>query len=154
MEGLSVKAEFHLEVLRADGKLEDHGWWKNLFVQQGMSYLATLQSTTVVSQMNFMNVGTVSTAATLSDSALTGAVGSRATMASRTVTGANCNILSEVATFSGFISGIKSLVLREIGIFNANVSGGVMRSRAVFASITLADSDFLQVTYQTTVGSM
>lgn len=153
-DGVQIKHDFKFFITRANGQQEETPWYDNLFVQRGMSYLARLQSTDVVSAMNFMHVGTGTVAATLSDIALGGAVGSRATMASRLVTGANSNILTEVATFAGFLSGISSVVLREIGIFNATPTGGDMRSRAVYAAITLADSDALQVTYRTTVGSM
>lgn len=150
-DGLGVKGEVDINVFRADGKVE-HQHVKNLFVISGMGYLALLQSTTVTSPMNHMHVGTGTVAATLSDLALGGAVGSRAAMASRTLAGSN--VLTEVATFSGFITGITSAVLREIGVFNHATTGGTMRSRAVFAAITLADSDFLQFTYRTTVGSV
>lgn len=161
-DGVIIKHDFTFFVTRADegkrpgidGRTEEHGPYRNLFVQRGMSYLAAFQSTAPGSVMNHMHVGTGTTAATLSDIALVGAVGSRVTMASRTVTGANSNILSEVATFAGFLTGITSAVLREIGIFNHATTGGDMRSRAVYAAITLGDSDFLQVNYRTTVGSI
>lgn len=154
MEAVTIKHDFTFFVKRADGSEEKYGPYPNLFVQKGMSYLATLQSTFVVSVMNHMHLGLSGTAVTLTDTYLGGQVGSRSTMASRAVTGVNCNILTEVATVSGFLTGVTSLVLREIGIFNHATSGGDMRSRAVFASITLADSDFLQINYRTTVGSM
>jgi hypothetical protein len=153
-KGVRIKHDFKFFVVRHDGKTEESDWVKNLLVNNGMSYLAVLQSTTAVSVMNHMNVGTGTTAATLSDIALVGAVGSRVPMASRTVTGANCNILVEVSTFAGFLTGITSATLREIGIFNHAITGGTMRSRAVFSAITLGDSDYLQVNYRTTVGSI
>jgi len=153
-DGVKIKHDFKFFISRQNGKKEETPWYDNLFVQRGMSYLARLQSTDVVSAMNFMHVGTGTVAATLSDIALGGMVGSRAVMASRLVTGANSNILTEVATFAGFLSGVTSLVLREIGIFNQATSGGDMRSRAVYAAITLGDSDYLQVNYRTTVGSI
>ncbi len=149
-DGLRYTGEIHPVVFRADGKIEDMGVFKNLVVNDGMDYLAAFQSTTPGSVMNHMHVGTGTTAATLTDAALVGAVGSRRTMATRT---AAANILTEVATFSGFITGITSLVLREVGVFNHAITAGTMRSRTVFSSITLGDSDFLQISYRTTCGS-
>jgi hypothetical protein len=148
-EAVTIKGEVNPVVCRADGRVEDLGWFKNLFTGAGATYLAAFQSTTPGSVVNHMSVGTGTTAAALLDTTLVGQVGSRATMATR----ANVlNVLSEVASFTGFLSGVTSLVLREVGCFNAT-SGGTMRSRAVFSAITLADSDALLLTYRTTVGS-
>lgn len=149
---VAIKGSIHPVIFRADGRVEDLGWTDNLFVGAGMAYLAALQSTTVTSQCNWMSVGTGTTAATLTDLQLIGQVGSRSVMASRTTGGTSLNVLTEVCTFSGFLSGVTSLVLREVGAFNAP-TGGTMRSRAVYAQIILADSDFLQLSYRTTVGS-
>lgn len=153
-DGVNIKGEYFFKILRSDGQVEERGPVPNLFVRMGMSYLAGFQSTAPNSVMNHMHVGTGATAPVFSDTTLGGQVGSRSTMQSRTVTGANSNILTEVATFAGFVSGVTSLVLQEIGVFNHATTGGDMRSRAVFASITLGDSDFLQVTYNTTIGSL
>ena len=149
---------FKLVVFRATGnplvpyKAEAPIFAKNLFVNAGMDYLALFQSTTPGSVMNHMLVGTISTAATLSN--VVGSMGevSRVTMAART---AAANILTEVATFGGFLHGITSVSLREVGIVNHAGSGpnGSLRSRSVFASVILADSDQLRIEYATTVGS-
>lgn len=141
-------------VLRADGHVEDHGDWGNLFLNNGMDYLAVFQSTAPGSVMNHMAVGTISTAATLTD--VVGSMGevSRVTMATRTVPNSN-NVLVEVATFAGNTNGITSVSLREVVVVNDARSGpnGTGRSRAVFAAVVLAASDFLRVSYETTVGS-
>lgn len=101
--------------------------------------------------MNHMAVGTVSTAATLTDVVTTMGEVARATMATRTATN---NILTEVATFGGALHSITSLSLREVGVLNHATSGnGTMRSRSVFAAVVLANSDQLRIEYQTTVGS-
>ena len=149
---------FKLTVFRATGnpivpyKAEAPIIAKNLFVNAGMDYLALFQSTTPGSVMNHMLVGTISTAATLSN--VVGSMGevSRVTMAART---AAANILTEVATFGGFLNGITSVSLREVGVVNHAGSGpnGTLRSRSVFASVILADSDQLRIEYATTVGS-
>ena len=139
-------------IQRADGQQENYGPYENLFLNSGMDWLAMYQSTTPGSAMNHMAVGTRSTAATLTD--VVGSMGevARATMATRI---ASDNILYEVATFGGFASNIASVSLREVVVANNATSGptGASRSRTVFASIVLANSDLLRIEYQTTCGS-
>lgn len=148
---------FKLTVSRATGDAqfpyrdEPSFYSKNLFVNQGMDYLAMFQSTSPGSVMNHMAVGTISTAATLTDVVTTMGEVARVTMATRI---ASANILTEVATFGGNLNGITSVVLREVGVFNHSGSGaGTMRSRSVFAAVTLAASDQLRIEYATTCGS-
>lgn len=148
---------FKIQVFRATGnaqfpyQAEKAQFVKNLFVNQGMDYLASFQSTSPGSVMNHMAVGTISTAATLTDVVTTAGEVARVTMATRTATN---NILTEVATFGGNLHGITSVVLREVVVANHAGSGqGAIRSRSVFAAVTLAASDQLRIEYQTTVGS-
>lgn len=148
---------FKLTVFRATGNAqvpyvaEKPIYSKNLFVNEGMDYLAKFQSTAPGSVMNHMLVGTVSTAATLTDVVTTIKEVARVTMATRTATN---NILTEVATFGGNLNGITSVSLREVGIANHASSGnGTLRSRSVFAAVILADSDQLRIEYSTTCGS-
>ena len=148
---------FKLQVFRATGdlvmpyKAEEPFYAKNLFVNAGMDYLAMFQSTAPGSVMNHMAVGTISTAATLTDVVTTMGEVARVTMATRI---ASANILTEVATFGGALHSITSLSLREIGVLNHAGSGaGTLRSRSVFAAVILANSDQLRIEYQTTVGS-
>ena len=150
---MPIKGEVEVAVIREGGNVEIVDKVPNLFLSAGMYHLAVSQTTAPASAMNFMHVGTGPNGATsMGILVLEGAVGSRATMISRT-TPASTNILVEVATFAGFVSGITSLVLREIGRFNVAVTGGTMAARATFSALTLADSDFAQFTWRTTVGS-
>lgn len=149
MDGQFQSGYFKLTVQRADGKLEDAGTWPNLFVTEGQNYLAAFQSTAPGSVMNHMLVGTISTAVSYNN--VVGSFGevARVTMATRT---AAVNVLTEVATFAGGLNGITSVVLREVGVTNDARSGpnGTLRSRTVFAAVTLAASDFLNIQYSST----
>ena len=148
-EGM-VKETVH----RADGSVEVQ-WSKNLFLNQGMDYLAAFQSTTVTSVMNYMIVGTATVAATLTDVATTMGEIDRNIMATRT-SPALSNVLTEVATFAGGLDSITSASIRELGVINDARSGGFgsLRSRTVFGSaIVLASSDFVNFSYVTTVSS-
>lgn len=141
-----------LHVMRADGKEENYGPYHNLFLNSGMDWLAAYQSSSPGSAMLYMLVGTISTAATLTN--VVGSMGEVARKLSATRTASN-NILTEVATFGGAANGITSVSLREVGVTNHAGSGpnGDLRSRTVFAAVILADSDMLRIQYETTVGS-
>lgn len=147
-----IKGEIKLTVFRADGKVEDHGKWPNLFVNEGMDYLADFQATTTTSPMNHMVVGTETAAATLTDVVNSMGELARNTMATRT---AAANVLTEVCTFAGNTDTITSESIVEVGVVNDARSGnfGELRSRSTFSAVVLADSDFLRIEYQTTVGS-
>ena len=149
MDRQSQQGIFKLTVYRADGKVEDAGTWPNLFVTEGQNYLAGFQSTSPASVMNHMLVGTVSTAATYTNLVDSFGEVARVTMATRT---AAVNVLTEVATFAGGLNGITSVVLREVGVTNDARSGpnGDLRSRTVYAAVTLAASDFLNISYTST----
>jgi len=108
-------------------------------------------SDTVASKMNYMAVGTVTTAAALADTALTGEI-KRKALAVYSAT-AN-NVVTAVATFGGAAESIQSIAITEAGLFNRVESGfGEMMQRVTFAAVTLANSDLLKLTLETNVGS-
>lgn len=152
-EKQSQSGEFLIQIFRGDGQVEIQSA-KNLFVNEGMNWLAAYQSTSPGSAMNHMLVGTGTAVATLTDVNTTFGEVDRNTMATRT---AAANILTEVCTFAGGLDGITSLRIREIGVTNDARSGGFgsLRSRSGGNQVdfTLAASDFVNVSYQTTCGS-
>ena len=160
-DGVTPKGKVKVSVIRADGKVElvqnpesPDGTWPNLFTSAGMDYLAVFQTTAPGSVMNHMLVGTISTAATLTD--VVGSMGevARVSMATRTTPSSN-NVLTEVATFGGTANGITSVSIREVGVVNDARSGpfGALRARAIHASTVLANSDFVRYEWATTCGS-
>ncbi len=103
------------------------------------------------SPMAHMAVGTMTTAASLNDSNLSGEIVRKALAVN---TAATNNIYSAVATFGGAAESITSAQIAEAGVFNHAGSGqGILYQRIQFAAVTLADSDFLRVTMDTNVGS-
>jgi hypothetical protein len=126
----------------------------DLIVTTGRTYLAKRISAgdSVASAMAYMAVGTVSTAAALGDTTLTGEVKRKALSTSSTTAGDNN--WTAVATFGGAADSVTSLALVEAGIFNHASSGqGTMFQRVTFASVTLANSDLVKITLTTNVGS-
>lgn len=152
-EGLALKEIIEVNVHRYDGGVE-RLCVEDLIVTTGRTYLAKriVSGDTVASAMAYMAVGTVTTAATLNDTTLPGEVKRKALAISSTTAGDN--VYSAVATFGGAADSVTSLALTEAGLFNhANSGNGTMMQRITFAAVTLANSDFLNITMQTNVGS-
>lgn len=126
---------------------------EDLIVNNGRVHIAQRMTgdDTVSSKMNYMAVGTVSTAAALANTTLTGEV-QRKALAVYSAT-AN-NVVTAVCTFGGNADSVTSIAMVEFGLFNHASSGqGTMMQRVVAAAVTLADSDLVKVTLQTNVGS-
>lgn len=125
----------------------------NLIVSNGMDYLASRIGSRAVgtnSTMSAIAVGTVSTAATLNQTAVTGEV-DRKLFGSTSLNG---NIWILVNTWGGSADSVTSVNMQEAGVLNSAVSGaGVMFQRVVYASVVLANSDLLKLQIETTVGS-
>jgi hypothetical protein len=161
LEGLSLQEIVIAELIRAKpegGYAQPEQMDVNdLIVNDGRIYIARRiaggDTTTGASAMNYMTVGTVSTAATLTDTLITGEVaGGRKALATNTAD--TNNVYTAVATWGGAADSVTSFQLTEAGIFNHASSGeGQMMQRVTFAAVTLADSDLLKITLQTNVGS-
>lgn len=102
-----------------------------------------LLSNPTMAKPTHMGIGTGSTAAAVSDSALEGEVGTRsAIVKSRTN-----NMISSTATFG---AGNGTGDIKEAGIFTA-ANGGVLYSRVVFGVITKGANDSLDITWTWTI---
>lgn len=126
---------------------------ENLIVNNGMNYLAAYVGSQAVgtnSRMSYTAIGTVSTAASLTDSTLTGEIKRKA----YDVTTLNGNVWTVINTWGGSADSITSASIVEAGTFNhASSAQGVMFQRVTFSSVVLANSDFLSLQIDTTVGS-
>lgn len=126
----------------------------DLIVTAGRVYIAKriASGDAVASAMAYMAVGTITTAATLTDTTLTGEIKRKALAISSTTGGDN--IYVAVSTFGGAAESISSIAITEAGLFNHASSGnGTMMQRVTFAAVTLANSDILRLTLQTNIGS-
>lgn len=124
----------------------------DLIVATGRAYLAQRirSGDTVASAMNYMVVGTVTTAATLTDTLVTGEVLRKVL----SYGSASNNVFSAVATFGGAADSLTGIALTEAGITNHAGSGmGTLYQRVTFSAWTPAASDLLKLTLQTNVGS-
>ena len=137
-----------------DGRIEEY-WNSNLFVNQGMDWLAAFQSTAPGSAMNHMMVGSCTNAVSLTCRVTSLGELKRNTMATR-VANSGSNILTETCSFGGSIDGLTSLGILVIGVTNDARSGnfGELRSASVQGTpIVLGNSDTVLFNYITTVGS-
>ena len=114
----------------------------NLVVTTGKGYVASRMKDTTATAMSHMAIGTGSTAAAASDSAL-GSESARVALTSTTVSGAD---ITYVATFG---AGTGTAAITEAAVLNAS-SSGTMLCRTVFAVVNKGASDSMTITWTVT----
>lgn len=142
-EGIRVGGKVHFVLYDEDGNVKLERWAKNLVVNTGLAYIADALSVSPGSTvMNQMGVGSGSTAASASDTALEGLF-TKVALTGSTPTDSGA-VVTYTATFS---AGAGTGALTEAGLFNASA---VMLSRLVYGVITKGASDTLAVTWTLT----
>jgi hypothetical protein len=111
----------------------------NLVVTTGKGYVASRMKDTTASAMSHMAVGTDTTAASASDTAL-GAEAGRVTLTSSTVSG------SGITYSATFPAGTGTAALTEAGILNAS-SSGTLLCRTVFSVVNKQNSDAMTISW-------
>ena len=115
---------------------------KNLVVDDGLEYIADrMKNNSTV--MSHMAIGTGSTAAAASDTAL-GTEAARVALTSTTVT---ANAVAYVASFG---AGTGTGAITEAGILNA-ASSGTLLCRTVFSVVNKGASDSMTITWTVTI---
>jgi hypothetical protein len=115
----------------------------NLVVTAGKNFVASRMKDTTKAAMTHMAVGTGTTTAAASQTALV-TENDRNTLTSTTVT---ANAIAYVCTWA---AGDATAALTEAGIFNAS-SGGDMLCRTVFSVVNKAAADSMTITWTVTV---
>lgn len=115
----------------------------NLVVTAGKEYVASRMKDTSATAMSHMAIGTGSTAAAASQTAL-GSESARTGLTSTTVSGA------DIVYVDTFAAGTGTGAITEAGIFNAS-SGGTMLCRTVFSVVNKGASDAMTITWTVTV---
>lgn len=118
---------------------------KNLIVQVGKNYLASAVINSVSTPWVAMAIGTGTTAANVSDTALQTEI-SRAAFTSSSV---STNVVSLSNTYA---AGTGTGAITEAGIFTNSTSGGTMLSHVVFSAVNKGASDTLTINWTITVG--
>ena len=115
----------------------------NVVVADGKGYVASRTKNATATAMSHMAIGTGSTAAAASDSAL-GSESGRVSLTSTTVTN---NEVEYVATFG---AGTGTGAITEAGILNAS-SSGTLLCRTVFSVVNKGAADSMTITWTVTV---
>ncbi len=141
----TIKMTGDLKIVLTDenGQIKHEQEVKNLVVTVGKNFIASRMKDTTDTAMSHMAIGSGSTAADVSDTALGTQLG-RVSLTSTTVTNNN---VAYVATFP---AGTGTGAVTEAGLFNAS-SGGTMLCRTVFSVINKGAADTLGITWTVTV---
>ena len=115
----------------------------NLVVTDGKEYVASRMKDTSATAMSNMAIGSGTTAAAASQSALVSELG-RVSLPSTTVSGA---VVTYVATFG---AGTGTGAVTEAAILNANSSGDML-CRTVFSVVNKGSADSMTITWTVTV---
>ena len=115
----------------------------NLVVTAGKGYVASRMKDATATAMSHMAIGSGSTAAAASDTALGNELG-RVSLTSTTVSAA---VVTYVATFA---AGTGTGAITEAGILNA-ASSGTLLCRTVFSVVNKGASDSMTITWTVTI---
>ena len=115
----------------------------NLVVTAGKGFVASRMKDATTTAMTHMGIGTGSTAAAASNTAL-GSQSARTALTSTTVSGA------DVTYVDTFAAGTGTGAITEAGLFNAS-SSGTMLCRTVFSVVNKGASDSMTITWTVTV---
>ena len=137
-DGLKLKGKLAISL---NGKIIQEV--DNLVVTAGKGYVASRMKDTTATAMSHMAIGSGSTAAAASDTALGNQLG-RVALTSTTVSNA---VVTYVASFP---AGTATGAVTEAAILNAS-SGGTMLCRTVFSVVNKGASDSMTVTWTVTV---
>lgn len=117
---------------------------KNLIVTAGKAFLASAVLNSSTSPFTYMAIGTGTTAAAVTDTALA----TELTRSAFTTSNVTSNVVTLTTTYA---AGTGTGTLTEAGILN-NSSGGTLLSRVVFSAINKGSADSLTITWTITVG--
>lgn len=120
----------------------------NLVVTTGLSYLISRAKDATATAMSHLALGTGTTAAAATQTALVGEVVRVALTSTTQVTTTVTN--DSIQYVASFPAGSGTAALTEAGIFNA-ASGGTMMARTVFAVINKGALDTLTITWKITI---
>jgi hypothetical protein len=160
-EGFFLKETVRAEIWRGDKGFyseqpDEVPEVTDLVVTTGRNFLALRIGPAVNSPMNWMVIGSGTTAPALTDGSTPGVYGEikRKSLATNTAGITASNVYTAVCTFGGAAESIQSIAITEAGIANHVNSGqGTLFQRVTFSGVTLADSDLLKITLETNVGS-
>ena len=142
-ESVNVKGNLEVILLDETGKQKDYRKVNNLVVAVGKDVIASRLVGNSLAVMSHMAVGSSSTAAATSQTALGTELG-RVVLDS---TSRASNTITDIATFP---AGTGTGSITEAGILNAGATGNML-CRTVFGVVTKASGDTVVITWNVTV---
>jgi len=142
-ESVKIKGSLNVLHLDASGLIKDEKRVDNLVVHVGKELIAARLVGNTLAVPSHMAIGSSSTAATTSQTALLGELG-RVSLDSTTRTN---NVNQYIATFP---AGTGTGAVVEAGIFNAGSSGNML-CRTTFSTVNKAAGDTIIITWNITV---
>jgi hypothetical protein len=137
-------------VLRGpDGKVKEAREEKNLVVAVGRAYIASRMTGTGQPVMSHMGVGSSTTAASASQTALLSALGARVVLSAVTIVGGDNHQVRYTCVFA---PGQGTGSVTEAGVFNDSTAG-VMLCRTVFPLVTKGVDDTLELQWTVTLNA-
>lgn len=153
IENLKVTGKLNILLTDAQGVIKEKQSVDNLVVTAGKNWIATrLKDVGIGTQMTHMGVGSGTTAAAITDTALvtalTGGTWSNARVLITNGTGA---VTNNTIVYEGvFGAGVGTGAVTEAGMFNAT-SAGTMLCRTVFSVVNKSATDVLTIQWTVTI---
>jgi hypothetical protein len=141
-DGLKITGAVEITLFDKNGDVKDTRSIKNLVVTAGKTFIAARMVGTPTA-MSHMAIGSSSTAADVSDTALGTQLG-RVALTASTSTGA---VVTYTATFG---AGVGTGAVVEAGILNADTAGTLL-CRSVFPVVNKGADDGMSITWTVTV---
>ena len=145
---ISISGKFILKKFDADGNLVETREVKNVITNDGKNEVAGLicaDQASSYTAFDYIAVGTGTTSASATDTALENETDRQAATGTLTTTSVTDDTMQLVASFTGI-----NATITEAGVFNAS-TGGTMLARQTFSGIPLTTNDTLEVTYKVQV---
>ena len=143
-ESLGLKGEIEFLVIDKEGNIRERRVVRNVITNDGKASVAGLILADVSeTPYDYVAIGTGTTSASASDTALEAETHRVAGTGSRVTTSTTNDTAQLQATFNFSAS----YSITESGVFNAS-SGGTMLCRQTFSAINVNDGDSLQITWK------
>jgi len=149
VENLNFAGQLEIVVKDKEGNVKESRTVENLVVNAGLGFIISRMVGTAKAVMSHMAVGSDTTAAAAGDTDLGSILGSRKALTSSTITGANNEKVTYVATFN---AGEGTGAVTEAGIFNASTAGDML-CRTVFSVVNKGADDTMTITWVITLSA-
>jgi hypothetical protein len=147
-DGFSLLGKIYVAKIR-NGEILEELEFPNTLVNTGKAQVAGLINGQVTDFFDYIAIGTGTTAAATTQTALVAEVGTRA---SATLSRQTTTFTNDTARLVSTFTFNAATAITEYGIFDASASG-TMLSRQVYGTMSMSSGDSLQVTWNVSAGT-